>query len=337
MSTSPTSGRRYAVILNPAAGNSRAGKIRARLRAALEASGASFELIPTEGPRHAARLAAELGGGFDAVVAAGGDGTSQEVATGLYRAASRVPLGVLPLGTGNDFGDLIRMPHRCEDAVAALLAAEAQPIDVGHVRWREQADGPWHEGLFLNAVGIGFDAMVATEAARFKHFRGKSAYFAGIVSALKRWPRPTVRVERLSPSLRILPGGATEPAASGELLHEGKLFLAAVGNGRTVGGGFRITPHARPDDGLLDLCFVDDVRHLRLPILIPQVMRGRHLGAPEVVSERLTGLRIVSPDYGLPLHFDGEVLTSSAVEVEVHVLPGAVQVLCPAGALTPSP
>lgn len=321
--------RSLAVILNPTAGNERAGRARSALREALEQSGVRFEIIPTDRPRHAVDLAEEAARGFDAVIAAGGDGTLQEVATGVYRSGSPASLGVIPLGTGNDFGQLIGMPERAIPAVAVFVSAEAVAVDAGHVRWRERSGGDWHEAIFLNAVGIGFDAMVASEAARFKHFRGKSAYLAGIISALAKWPDPHVRVERTGPSERILPNGNTEKANGEGLLHEGQLFLAAAGNGRTVGGGFRLTPHARANDGLLDMCFVEQVRKRRLPILIPKVIRGTHLGEPEIVSERLQGLRILSPEYGLPLHFDGEVLTRSASEVEVTILPKAFSVLCP--------
>jgi diacylglycerol kinase (ATP) len=318
-----------AVIINPTAGHRYAAKMHDRLRAALEAADVRFELVTTERPRHASALTRELSESFEVVVAAGGDGTVHEVATGLYAARNGSLLGVIPFGTGNDFGDLLGMPDTPEAALEALLSAKIVTVDAGRVRWRERERGPWHDAIFLNAVGIGFDALVAVEATRFKYFRGKSGYLAGIVSALAKWPQPVVRVERIGPSERLHPDGSTEPTDGGTLLHEGKLFLAGVGNGRTVGGGFTLTPHALADDALLDLCFVEDVRKLRLPILIPKVIKGTHLGEPEVVSERLSGLRIVSPELGLPMHFDGEVLTRSAVEIEVSVLPGAFRVLCP--------
>jgi diacylglycerol kinase (ATP) len=318
-----------AVIINPTAGHRYAARMHARLRAALEAADVRFELVSTERPLHASALTRELSKSFDVIVAAGGDGTVHEVVTGLHASRSGAVLGIIPFGTGNDFGDLLNMPDTPEAALQALLTAETITVDAGKVRWRERESGPWHEAIFLNAVGIGFDALVAVEATRFKFFRGKSGYLAGIVSALLKWPQPSVRVERIGPSEHLLPDGSTRPTDGGALLHEGKLFLAGVGNGRTVGGGFTLTPFAIADDGLLDLCFVDDVRKLRLPILIPKVIKGTHLGEPEVVSERLSGLRIASPEYGLPMHFDGEVLTRSAVEIEVSVLPGAFRVLCP--------
>lgn len=322
-------GRRLCVILNPIAGHGRAGRERNELLAAFEAAANSFDLITTEYPRHACEIVREHYHQYGVFVAAGGDGTVHEVASVLHARNSSALLGVIPLGTGNDFGRLLHMPLRPDLAVAALQSATPLRVDGGRVRWREHPQGAWHEAIFLNAVGIGFDAMVALESVKFKRFRGKSAYLGGIASALVKWPNPRVRVERIGAAAKVLPDGSTRPAEGGALLHEGHLFLAGVGNGRTVGGGFTLTPHAHAADGLLDLCFVEKVRHLRLAVLIPKVIKGTHLLEPEVVSERLAGLRILSPDIGLPMHFDGEVLTQQAREIEVYALPGAFRVLCP--------
>lgn len=260
-------------------------------------------------------------------MAAGGDGTVQEVGTGLL--GGRAALGVVPLGTGNDFAEALGVPHRPEAALAAALAADEVAVDVGAVRWREVPGGPWHEGTFLNALGMGFDALVAAEAARFKRLGGLRAYSAGLVSALLRWRCPRVRVARAGPSQRVLPDGRTEPGGPDGPFHDGPLFLAAFANGRSVGGGFRLTPHASLTDGLLDLCFVASVRALRLPVLIPRVLRGTHLGAPEALSERLAGLRLATDGPPIPIHLDGEVFARGAVELEARVLPGALRVRCP--------
>lgn len=318
--------RSFGVILNPVAGSRHADRLSDRLRALLAAHGVTYELVRTGYPRHAVALAGELAGSFDVVVAAGGDGTVQETASGL-RTIPGATLGILPLGTGNDLAGLIGMPRRLEQAVAALLAAEAVAVDAGSVRWREEPVGPWRESSFLNAVGIGFDALVAAEAARFKRYRGKSAYLLGVVSALRQWTEPVVVVERMGPVWALAPDGSCTPLAA-ESGVEGALFLAAAGNGRSVGGGFRMTPHASLADGLLDFCLAAGVRSRRLPVLVTQVLRGTHIGAPEVTAERLAGLRLRS-ESGVPIHVDGEVLTRKAVEVEVRVVPRALRLLCP--------
>ncbi len=310
--------RSLAVILNPAAGNRRAGQARARLEAALEATGVPFEIVVTERPNHASALARRAAAYADAVVAAGGDGTVHEVAAGLL-GADRAALGVIPLGTGNDFADVLGLPKRTPDAVRALLAAEAVPTDGGTVRWREAGDGRWHEAVFINAVGIGFDALVAAEAERTKWLRGVSGYAAAVLRTLRRWTQPTVEARSLGP------GGAWRE------VYRGPLFLAAVGNGTSVGGGFRLTPEARLDDGLLDLCLVAGPLALRRILrLMPRAFRGHHLGEPEVTAERIRRFSLRT-EHGVPVHLDGEVLTRSAVEVTVAVQPGAFRVLRPVG------
>ncbi len=315
--------RSLAVILNPAAGNRRAGRERTRLHAALEASGAPFALLTTERPNHAAELACEAAAEFDAVVAAGGDGTLQEVATGLLGALHGAALGVIPLGTGNDFAQNLGIPKKPDAAVRALLDAEIVPVDGGRVRWRNESESEFSEAVFINAVGVGFDALVAAEAAKYKVFRGLSGYLAAVLKALRLWTNPDLDARRVGVA------GLDGEAGEGERIYRGPFFLAAVSNGVSVGGGFRLTPEARYDDGLLDLCLVaGPLSTPRVFQLLPKAILGRHLGEPEVTMRLVDGvaLRIAS---GVPIHVDGEILTRAAVEVEVEVIPGAFRMLRP--------
>lgn len=309
--------RSLAVILNPAAGNRRAGRTRAQLREALEASGAPFEVLTTQRPNHAAALAHDAAARFDAVIAAGGDGTLQEVASGLLSTDADAVLGIIPLGTGNDFARLLGVPKKPADAVRALLDAEVVPIDAGIVRWREATDDFLHEAAFVNAVGIGFDALVAAEAARFKWFRGRSGYLAAVLKALRLWPQPHVEVR------------CTDDGEPGELVYDGPFFLAAVSNGTAVGGGFRLTPDAEPGDGLLDLCLAaGPLSTLRVFQLLPMAIFGRHTNEPEVTMRRVRSVTLAIAG-GAPIHADGEGLTRTATDVAVEVRPGALRMLRP--------
>ncbi|MDX1530842.1 MAG: diacylglycerol kinase family lipid kinase [Rhodothermales bacterium] len=327
---SPAPSRTFAVVLNPAAGNRRAGRQRERLQRALDAAGVPYELLPTVRPQHAAELARRAAAAFDVVVAAGGDGTLQEVATGLFGQEERATLGVLPLGTGNDFAELLGIPKQPEAALRALLRAEPVPVDGGVVRWRTaRTGGLWNEAVFVNAVGIGFDAEVAFRAQRKKRLRGKLAYAAAIGGVLRSWPTPEVEVRRVGEAVAVTPSGATAPLDDGSgPVYRGPLFLCCAANGRSVGGGFRLTPHAEVDDGRLDLCCVGALPLKRILMLLPKVFRGAHLGAPEVISERLGGVTLTASS-GLPIHLDGEIVTREAVEVEVAVQPAAFRVLRP--------
>lgn len=313
--------RSVAVILNPAAGNRRAGRAHRQMRKALDAAGVPFEIFQTERPNHASTLARRAAARFDAVFAAGGDGTVQEVASGLLDADDTV-LGIVPLGTGNDLAKLLGVPKRPGDAIRALLDAEVAPIDAGIVRWRDDgAPERVHEAVFVNAVGVGFDALVAAEADRLKLVRGISGYVAAVWKALRVWEQPEVEVRRAPVAAGI--EEAPEP------IYRGPFFLAAVSNGVSVGGGFRLTPEARVDDGLLDLCLVAGPLSLaRILVLLPKAIRGRHLREPEVTMDRVEALAL-RLSAGVPIHVDGEVLTRSAVEVDIAVQPGTFRVLRP--------
>lgn len=297
---------RYFVILNPAAGRGAALRAWPAAQRVLDAAGADYRLEHTAGPGHAVELAARAeAGGWPAVVACGGDGTVHEVANGLLRAACerggrpRAALGILPEGSGNDFAALAGIP--CEPAAAArhLLAARPVPTDVGRVG----------ERFFTNGVGIGLDAATAVEARRIRHLRGLALYALAIVRVLGRFRPPRIRLE-----------------VDGVAVADRPLTLVTVANGGRHGGGFWICPQARIDDGALDICVAEALSRPRILRFLPQVMRGAHVGRPEVTMLRGQRVRITSPD-ALPVHADGEILATAAHELEIEILRGGLDVL----------
>ncbi len=321
---------RYCFILNPTAQSRRAGRRRAELEAALARRGVAYALVETQRPGHAEGLAREAAAGHDVVVAAGGDGTVQEVARGLYAAGlagTAAALGVLPMGTGNDFARALGMPRALGTARAfgraldALLAAPTVALDLGRVRCEEQAEGGApvrHEAVFTNGLGIGFDALAALGARRFKALGGRAAYLIGVLHALRAWQRTDV-------AARVVTGDG--PAE--RMLHDGPVLLIEIGNGPSVGGGFLLTPDAVPGDGLLDVCAVARASTGRILRILPSAFSGGHVGAPEVAmgrARRVT-IRLSAP---LPVHADGEALTPCAWALDVEVLPGALHARAPA-------
>ena len=319
---------RYAFVLNPAARGGRARHAAGRLADLLRTHALDATLDVTAAPGDARRLAAERGRHADAVVAVGGDGTVHEVASGLVGSGSAAALGLLPLGTGNDFAKMVRMPRGLDAAFAALLAARVAPADYGTVRWREAGrgaagghaapgargdgageDAAEHEAPFFNAVGIGFDARVAAEAPRFKRVGGTAAYLAAALSVLRAWRAPHARV-----------------VLDGRMLLDGPLLLATAANGVSSGGGFYLTPDARIDDGLLDVCVICDVPVRRVLTLLPLALAGRHARARPVAMARGAALTL-DATAPVAIHADGEVLTRAAVYVTARVMPGALRVL----------
>ena len=160
---------RTIAILNPFADYGRAGKKRAVVETALREAGMEVEVWLTEASGHAVALARQAAAEAEAVLAVGGDGTIHEVCRGLIESSHTAHLGVMPLGTGNDFAKMLGMARRPEAAARQLAAATPQAVDYGIVRWVE--DGRAGERAFINNVGIGFDAQAAcASSVSFRDF-----------------------------------------------------------------------------------------------------------------------------------------------------------------------
>ena len=338
------------VLLNPAARGGRNRHLRAPLAQALARAGLEAEIAETTARGNAERLARQAGARGRLVVVAGGDGTVHEAVNGLDGTGGR--LAVLPLGTGNDFARALGMPRGLDDAVRALATAPTRRIDLGRLSWTD-ADGA-HERAFANCVGVGFDAHAAALASETKWLGGRAAYLAAVLRTLWVWRRPVVevRVQTEAHARRAALAGAAgglEPAGSeqaesepagagaapgGQVDYSGPLFLCEVGNGQSMGGGFFITPDARLDDGLLDVCLARHLTPRRALGLLPQTFTGRHTAAPEVTMARARRLSLAvtaSAAGGVGVQADGETLTYRATGVRVEVDPGALAVVAPAG------
>ncbi len=307
------------VLFNPAARGGRNRALREPIERALAQAGIDARVVETQARGDAERLAAEWGRLGHTVVAAGGDGTIHEAVNGL--AGTPGTLGVLPLGTGNDFASAIGMPKGLADAAQALALAPTRALDLGHARWTDTA-GRTFQRRFANCLGVGFDAHAAAIAAETKWIGGRAAYVMAVFRTLWAWRRPDLVVQ---------------VRAHGVDFH-GPLFLCEIGNGHSVGGGFLITPDARLDDGLFDVCVVDHLQTARALTLMPTTFRGGHVGAPEVTMSRTDHLGLaVDGGRGIGVQADGESLCLDAVEMTVSVEAGAIPVVAPHLARGPKP
>ena len=230
------------VIANPVAGRGRAVAAARAAAALMEAKGASVVLQETTAPGHGRELAkAAASDGADCVLAVGGDGTLNEIASGL--AHSACAMAVLAAGRGNDFAGALKLPHTAEAAAAAVLSGFSTATDLGLINGR----------VFLTVAATGFDAAVARRVhdGGFRIF-GSRSYLAGALWMLPTWPAPRLRLR----------------GDFGE--REGPYLLAAAGNTPRYGGGIHMTPAASPHDGLLDCCLVRDLSRLRALALMQQ-------------------------------------------------------------------
>lgn len=283
---------RVKVILNPWADRGRAHNLSDQI----EAWGRHFgeiTVVHTEAPGQATALAEEaVREGYDVIAAAGGDGTVNEVANGLLLAttegAEEEPaLGLLPIGSGNDYVHGLGLMTPVQAAVQRLFQGERRRLDVAEV-----VDDQGRRRFACNGIGIGIDAAIAIENLKIRRLYGFPAYMLATVR--------TILFGYRMPTLQVW--------FDDEQVDQGALLLA-VGVGPRVGGGFRITPDARFDDGLLDSCLVDPVGRLTMLAMLLRVMRGTHVSASFVEMRRNRVIRLVS-DSPLPVHLDGEIFAT---------------------------
>src|SRR5581483_5136137 len=271
------------VVLNPAAGGGRARRRWPALRAALAAAGVEVAWAETAGPGAATALAREAAARWPLVVAAGGDGTVNEVVNGLVDEAgvARATLGVLPLGRGGDAARNLGLARTPAAAVARLAAGDDVAVDLGRVEAAGAAPR-W----FVDAAGVGLDADVAARAAGGG---GTLPYLLGVARAVGRH-RPTETV------VRVDDGPVWTGAASAVI----------VANGPCFGGGMRVAPAADPRDGRLDVVVLGALGRAELLWWLPRVYRGGHLANPEVRVHRARRVRVDAAQ-ARPLEIDGEL------------------------------
>jgi YegS/Rv2252/BmrU family lipid kinase len=291
---------RRLVILNPAAGRGRARREWPRMAARLRALGFEYELAETGARGEGGLLAERAARDCEVVVAAGGDGTVNEVVNGLMRAGGGSALGVLPLGSGDDFAKLLAPG----DAAARIARGAVRALDAGRIR----CGGAEH--WFANGMDIGFGAHAARNMQRVPRvLTGLSAYLGALVLTLVRYPTLHVRLQ--------LDDGPVFPQ---------RTALTAVMNGHTFGGSFRVCPDARPDDGALDLLIAQGVGRLEILGIVPKIMRGTHTGDPRLRMARARRLAIAS-EAPLLVEADGEIAFEDARRLEIEVQPAALRVL----------
>lgn len=291
------------IVFNPNSGRGRGSQRAQAVHSALQDAGVRYEAVISQSRGHAIELAERAAlNGFSLVVAAGGDGTVNEVINGLMRARSAgtiATLGVIPIGTGNDFASALGIPRQAEAAVARLAARQGRRVDIGCVNGR----------YFGNNVGIGFEARVNIEAHRITLLRGQLLYLVAALRATASYPFPQVTVQK-----------------DGQDFLAKRILMLSVGNNFRAGGGFLLTPEARNDDGLLDMCVVDAIPRSEIFRLLPKAMNGKHQGERAVAMTRFSHLVIKSND-PLPVHADGEILWNDVHRVEITLEPGCLEVM----------
>jgi diacylglycerol kinase (ATP) len=303
--------KKYKIIANPAAGNGAGARAIPQVEQLLARHDLDHDLTRTERAGHAIALARQAAlDGYDVVVAAGGDGTANEVINGLIAArqegAGAVVMGLLNTGRGNDFAYGVGVPDDLERACQALAKAHTRTIDVGRVAGGKYPDGRY----FGNCVGVGFDAIGTIEVSKLPRLGGFWSFVIAIFKTiLFRYYAPLTRVEYDGQTL-------TQPA-----------LMVSVMNGRRLGGGFMMAPDGEPDDGLLDLCVVRLMSRLRMFRILPHFLRGTQASQETVTSAQATRITITALEGTLPAHTDGEIICVDGQKLEIELLPRQLDII----------
>jgi len=298
------------VILNPTAGKGKAAKQRPKIECLLKESNRDFEILLTKGQGDALQMARDLPiGNDDVTVAAGGDGTCNEVINGLLLRppSSSAPLfGILPIGRGNDFCATPGISSDMDKAVPFLLNTDARLIDAGFVKGGFFPDGRY----FVNGIGIGFDTKVGFEAAKLK-IKSGIAYAVGAIILIARYePSPVLKIKFDETEVTL-------PAV-----------LVSVVNGRRMGGSFYMGPNALLDDGLLDLCYVHHrASRMELIKIVGHYTKGTQEKCEGVHFVRGRYFHLTALEGGMAAHADGETVCYDGKELEIKCIPSALRLI----------
>lgn len=301
---------RYMIILNPIAGAGTAHKELPRIRELLTQYNLNYDIVITEQPGHATELARQAAvSGYDYIVAAGGDGTSNEVLNGLMQhkqAEGFFPvMGIIPVGRGNDFAFGANIPAGVEDSCALLASLSRKWIDIGRIQVAGQPEALY----FGNGVGVGFDAVVGFLAARMK-LKGMLSY---LVAALK-----TIFIYFKPPEVRVDFDGSSMTISA---------LMVSVMNGRRMGGGFMMAPGANINDGLLNLCIVSEVPQMAMFGLIGKFMQGTHEAESAVQTRQAAKVTITALKGTLPVHADGVTVCEEGEQITIELLPRSLEII----------
>lgn len=272
--------KRARLIYNPTSGREEMKRRLPDILQRLEMGGIETSCHATTGEGDATRAATEaIERGFDLILAAGGDGTLYEVINGMAEQERRPPLGILPLGTTNDFARALGIPKHWEYACDLIIQQYTRPLDVGKV----------NNGYFINIAGGGSLTELTYEVpSKLKTMIGQLAYYM----------KGLEKMARLRPTELIIQGNGFKT------IHE-EIMLFLICNSNSVGGFEKLAPEARLDDGLFDVIVLRKCNLAEFIRIATLALRGEHLNDPHVIHFRTDEMTVTTPDY-VQINLDGE-------------------------------
>ncbi len=291
---------KWAFIINPVAGNGFAGTMAPILKEMIARYNLDAEIVHTKRCGHATELSVSfLKRGFSFIIGVGGDGTFNEIARPLVNIGN-ITAGLIPAGTGNDFIQILGFPNRFgEKEWEQFFKTNTTSMDAG------MCNGL----MFLNGMGLGFDAQVAsenyTEPGEVKK-GGKNKYIWHIVKTLLFFKEKKMTV------------------FTGKDKHETDCFINTIAIGRRFAGGFFLTPNAIANDGLLDVCMIKKLNLFQRFKILLKVPKGNHILDSKVNYYQTSSVSLEFPEK-VPFHVDGEL--NFATRFDVTILPSALNII----------
>ena len=296
------------LIVNLTAGGGKPHKHLNTVLEYLKENGLNFEVSTTSYQGEAVELAQKAADkGIDLIVSIGGDGTVNEIVNGIMKSKNDPSLGIIPLGWANDFIKSTDIPSDIIEACKILIKGKTKKIDIGAIN---------SQIYFANICGVGFDAEVAQLANQMKskhpNLRILSAFiyvFATVKKLLSPFSYHNVKIK-----------------FDGQEIHSKILFIA-ISNGKIYGGRFNITPEAILDDGLLEVCVVEEMGRFKYLSIIPKVFKGTHASIKGINFYRAKEVIIQSSETILA-QVSGEVIEGQK-KFSITLLPKSLKLIVP--------
>lgn len=298
--------KNWALIANKYAGTRSTKNFWKKMDEKFSKVGIAVDYFFTERVGHARELAAQiLLKGYTKLVVMGGDGTFSEVIDGLMKSGedlSKLNVGLIPFGTGNDWGRFWNLDRDIEKSIQVLATGKVETVDVGKIKYNSEGEDITR--YFINAYGLGFDAKVLELTNNLQHtFKGASwTYTLALFMTLFKNRSQVMEYE--------FDGGET---------FKGLSYTASMGNGCYTGGGLKQTPEAVPTDGLLDIMVVENLNLIKILKAIPLLFKGKLLEHKSVHLYKAKKINVKS-EKPIISEVDG-ILQGLTNEIEVELLP----------------
>jgi YegS/Rv2252/BmrU family lipid kinase len=285
-------------IVNPTAGSGRGAARWAKCRLELQTTGFKPDYLLTSKPGEAELLAKSNAAKFDVLVAVGGDGTNLEVANGILASnAPQTSMALVPIGTGNDLAETLGIRTKIE-AIQRLVNGRARAIDVLRIQCAKDGRPVVSHALVFAGVGIVGESLKRTTPTVKRLFGNRLAYPVGLLRALWNWRAPEMRVR-------------TDAG-----IVQNRFLLVCASNAEQAGGGLKIAPGARTDDGLLNLNLIEAVGKLHAVRLLLRVRQGKHIPHRRIQYFTTSQVTVDTPAPVL-VAADGEIIGETPARIEV--------------------